>query len=219
MRLERKRIAPVIVAVMATVLLGHANSAAAPAPDEKDFSGRPAGLKITTGLPAVMEPRAAASGSRTLWYFQRVQEFNQWCWAADGASIANYHGRAINQNEYCKLVHGVGPKGKCPNENASLEEVATAFGKLGFNASVGSPFSMATIADEISSNRPILTGIAWAAGGGHAQVIYGYDADAGTITYGDPWPSAQRRVTQTLTSYTQNSQWIWFGEDYRIMKK
>ncbi len=80
----------------------------------------------------------------------------------------------------------------------------------------GAPLSMTKVVDEISANRPILTGIAWAAGGGHAQVIYGFDVDAGTITYGDPWPSSRRSVTQAIDSYTQNADWVWFGEDYGI---
>ncbi|PXX63983.1 papain like cysteine protease AvrRpt2 [Nocardia tenerifensis] len=165
-----------------------------------------------------MEPRQSAVGSKTLPYAQQVQEWNQWCWAADGASISTYLGRRIAQNDYCKLVHD-SKQQTCPNESASLEEIAAAFGKIGFNASVGSPFSMTKIAAEISANRPILTGIAWAAGGGHAQVVYGYDAGVGTVTYGDPWPAAQRVVTQTLSSYTQNPQWVWFGEDYGIAKR
>ncbi|WP_280466005.1 papain-like cysteine protease family protein, partial [Nocardia brasiliensis] len=86
----------------------------------------------------------------------------------------------------------------------------------GWGGPVGAPLSMTKVVDEISANRPILTGIAWAAGGGHAQVIYGFDVDAGTITYGDPWPSSRRSVTQAIDSYTQNADWVWFGEDYGI---
>ncbi|MFI1916251.1 papain-like cysteine protease family protein [Nocardia sp. NPDC020380] len=217
-RPEWKLLGSALTAVMISLALVQSSSIADPPPDGKDFSGRPSGLRVSTGLPGVLEPREAATGAQTLPYAQQVQEWNQWCWAADGASISGYLGYSIDQNDYCKLVHGAGADGTCPNDNASLEEIAAAFGKIGFTAKVGSPFSMKTISDEITANHPILTGIAWAAGGGHAQVIYGYDADAGTITYGDPWPTSQRQVTQTLASYSQNSAWTWFGEDYRISK-
>ncbi|WP_167476195.1 papain-like cysteine protease family protein [Nocardia arthritidis] len=205
--------------MVATSSFGRGISAADPQPAGKTFTGRSTGLRVTPGLPGVLEPRDAVFGWLVLPYLQQEQEWDQWCWAADGASIANYLGHWIDQNDYCKLVHGADANDVCPNDNASLEDIAKAFGKIGFDAKVGSPFSMTRIVEEISANRPILTGIAWAAGGGHAQVVYGYDADAGTITYGDPWPTSQRQVTQTLASYTKNPQWIWFGEDYRIAPK
>ncbi|MFI6045634.1 papain-like cysteine protease family protein [Nocardia sp. NPDC051321] len=204
---------------MVILSFGHGASIAEPISPGKDFTARPTGLKVTTGLPGVIEPRVMAAGAKTLPYAQQVQEWNQWCWAADGASISTYLGHRIAQADYCKLVHDTAGNKLCPNESASLEEIASAFEKIGFNASVGSPFAMTKIAAEISSNRPILTGIAWAAGGGHAQVVYGYNANTGTVTYGDPWPTSQRIVTQTLASYTQNSEWAWFGEDYGITKK
>ncbi|MFI5780487.1 papain-like cysteine protease family protein [Nocardia sp. NPDC051570] len=207
------------IAVMIILSVGQGLSLAAPPADGKDFGGHSMGLRVTPGLPGVLEPRISAFGAKTLPYFQQIQQWNQWCWAADGASIATYLGHWIGQNDYCKLVFGVDSHGTCPNDTASLEEIAAAFGKIGFGASVGSPFSMTTVASEISANRPILTGIAWTEGGGHAQVVYGYDADAATITYGDPWPTSRRSVTQTLASYTENPDWIWFGEDYRITKQ
>ncbi|MEU7138400.1 papain-like cysteine protease family protein [Nocardia sp. NPDC046473] len=215
---RRKLHALIIAATVVIFSFGQATSIAEPNSAGKDFGSRSTGLQVTTALPGVIEPRAMAVGSKTLPYAQQVQEWNQWCWAADGASISTYLGHRIAQTDYCKLVHNAARGKPCPNESASLEEIANAFKKIGFNASVGSPFSMTKIAAEISANRPILTGIAWAAGGGHAQVVYGYDADAGTITYGDPWPTSRRIVTQTLASYTQNSEWAWFGEDYGITK-
>ncbi|WP_167487492.1 papain-like cysteine protease family protein [Nocardia terpenica] len=219
MRLRWKIFALAGTALVLAFSFSATAAVAAPPPDGKNFSGHSTGLRVSTGLPGVLEPRDAATGAQTLFYFQQIQEFDQWCWAADGASIAAYSDRFIDQNEYCKLVHGSAADGSCPNDNASLEEIAAAFGKIGFDAKVGSPFSMITVAAEITANRPILTGIAWTAGGGHAQVVYGYDADAGTVTYGDPWPTSQRNVTQTLSSYTKNPEWLWFGEDYRIAPK
>ncbi len=207
------------IVVMIILWAGQSISPAAPPTDGQDFGGRSIGLRVTHGLPVVPEPRIPAFGAKTLPYFQQIQQWNQWCWAADGASVANYLGHRINQNAFCKLVHGSGRHGLCPNDTAALEDIKAAFGKIGFDATVGSPFSMTTVAAEISANRPIITGIAWTAGGGHAQVIYGYDAGAATVTYGDPWPTSRRSVTQTLASYTENPDWLWFGEDYRIEKK
>ncbi|WP_167475335.1 papain-like cysteine protease family protein [Nocardia arthritidis] len=174
------------------------------------------GLVVTPNLPPVPEPRIAVSGARILPYLQQIQTEDQWCWAANGSSIATYLNRPIGQREYCELVHGATAEG-CPNAAASLEQIAAAFRKIGFTAAVGAPLSMTQVVTEISANRPILTGIAWTAGGGHAQVIYGFDADAGTITYGDPWPTSRRSVTRTLDSYSRNPDWVWFGEDYGIV--
>lgn len=194
----------------------HGSAIADPGPVDRYAAGHSYGLTVTPNLPRVPQPRVAVFGEQTLPYLQQAQAADQWCWAADGSSIATYLHRPISQNQYCALVHGVGAEGACPNEEASLEQIASAFRGIGFAAAVGAPLSMAKVVEEISADRPILTGIAWAAGGGHAQVIYGFDADAGTITYGDPWPSSRRSVTQSIDSYTRNSDWTWFGEDYGI---
>ncbi|MGX1774013.1 papain-like cysteine protease family protein [Nocardia brasiliensis] len=202
-------------AALCLALTVHGSAAADP--DRSEWAaGRSFGLVVTPGLPPVPEPRSAVFGAQTLPYLQQAQTAAQWCWAADGSSIATYLHKPISQSQYCALVHGADAAGSCPDQQASLEEIAAAFRKIGFGAAVGAPLSMTKVVDEISANRPILTGIAWAAGGGHAQVIYGFDVDAGTITYGDPWPSSRRSVTQALDSYTQNADWVWFGEDYGI---
>ncbi|MFF3225600.1 papain-like cysteine protease family protein [Nocardia suismassiliense] len=194
----------------------HGSAVAEPGPAERNAAGHSYGLVVTPNLPRVPEPRAAAFGAQTLPYLQQTQIADRWCWAADGSSIATYLHRPISQNQYCALVHGVSAEGACPDEEASLEQIASAFRGIGFAAAVGAPLSMAKVIDEISADRPILTGIAWTAGGGHAQVIYGFDTDAGTVTYGDPWPTSRRSVTQSLDSYARNSDWTWFGEDYGI---
>ncbi|WP_280432689.1 papain-like cysteine protease family protein, partial [Nocardia brasiliensis] len=113
-----------------------------------------------------------------------------------------------------QTCRGPTTRGAPPSAETAPPRRRPANGRL-FGAA-GAPLSMTKVVDEISANRPILTGIAWAAGGGHAQVIYGFDVDAGTITYGDPWPSSRRSVTQAIDSYTQNADWVWFGEDYGI---
>ncbi|MFI5776667.1 papain-like cysteine protease family protein [Nocardia sp. NPDC051570] len=209
MRLKRKLLCCVAALCVAAAPGGVATADPGP-------SGLPHGLLVTPNLPGVPAPRAAVFGAQTLPYLQQVQTADQWCWAADGSSIATYLHRPITQNDYCKLVHGVGADGICPDDSASLEQIASAFRAIGVDAAVGAPLSMSKVVDEVSANRPILTGIAWSAGGGHAQVVYGFDVDAGTITYGDPWPGSRRSVTQTIDSYTRNSNWVWFGEDYGI---
>ncbi|MCM6772013.1 C39 family peptidase [Nocardia sp. CDC159] len=211
MGLKRK-----LVCCLAAVMLAPAVNGVAAADPAPPAPGRSNGLVVTPELPRVPEPRSGVFGARTLPYLQQIQRADQWCWAADGSSIATYLHRPITQTDYCKLVHGSDAGGGCPDRSASLEQIASAFRAIGFDAAVGAPLSMAKVVDEIAANRPILTGIAWTAGGGHAQVIYGYDVDANTVTYGDPWPTSRRSVTQRIDSYTQNPDWIWFGEDYGI---
>ncbi|WP_167485492.1 papain-like cysteine protease family protein [Nocardia terpenica] len=205
-----------LLTAVSAVLACGGTAAADPAATDPAPAGRSHGLTVTLDLPRVPEPRSGAFGAQTLPYLQQTQTHDQWCWAADGSSIATYLSRPITQNDYCKLVHGADSAGACPNQQASLEQVAAAFHQIGFDAAVGAPFSMTKVVDEVSANRPVIAGIAWTAGGGHAQVIYGYDVAADTITYGDPWPTSRRSVTQTIGSYTQNPDWIWFGEDYGI---
>ncbi len=62
---------------------------------------------------------------------------------------------------------------------------------------------------QIDSGRPIETGIYWTAGGGHAQVIYGYDPSTQAISYGDPWPTSPRYSEMYYSSYVSNSQFQW----------
>lgn len=193
-------------------------------PTSPKLSGdRSRGLIPTSGHPRKIESGAPVSGARTktlLEYTQLVQEQNQWCWAADGAAIESFHSNPISQNDFCAAVHGADSSGQCANNPATMDDIRTAYLRTGFSAEVAEAFqTLGPIQTEIDAGRPIETGIKWdpsLGGGGHAQVIYGYDANAGTVSYGDPWPSSTRYVTTTLAHYQSNSEDTWFAEVYGI---
>jgi hypothetical protein len=109
-------------------------------------------------------------------------------------TVAKFLGKGnVSQNDFCNLARGYPTGYHCPNQAGQLQWVQSAFSRLGIRpGSVTSALSFATLSTEIDGSRPVETGIYWTAGGGHAQVIYGYDAASQTIYYGDPWPSSPR---------------------------
>ncbi|MUN37114.1 hypothetical protein GNZ18_10950 [Actinomadura sp. NEAU-AAG5] len=159
-------------------------------------------------------PSVASAGE--LQISQEVQQQNQWCWAASGLTIAKFHGKGTTQNEFCNMARNRSG-GQCPNQAGYLEWAQTAFQKLGISrGTVSGPLGFSAIKTEIDGRRPIETGIYWTAGGGHAQVIYGYTDGSQVIAYGDPWPSSPRYSEMTVGQYTNNGQFRWGQALYRV---
>ncbi|ONI76092.1 hypothetical protein ALI144C_35945 [Actinosynnema sp. ALI-1.44] len=175
----------------------------------------PGRLRALAGLAALltcaatlMAPATASAGE--LQINQLVQQQDQWCWVASGLTIAKFHGKGnVSQNDFCALGRGY-PKGTpCPNQAGYLQYDQRAFRALGLSAGqVSGPPSFQTVASEIDARRPIETGIYWTAGGGHAQVIYGYD-DQQLIYYGDPWPYSPRYSEMSYDDYVDNYEFQW----------
>ncbi|WP_158887864.1 papain-like cysteine protease family protein [Amycolatopsis anabasis] len=177
----------------------------------------------------LVAPAAAADSSATadssplaakkLSISQQVQVQNQWCWAASGLTIAHYLGKGtnLNQNAFCNLSRGYPQNGQCPNQAGYLSWVQRGYQAIGLSpGTVGGALSFSAVQAEIDGNRPIETGIYWTAGGGHAQVIHGYDATTNMVYYGDPWPSSARYSSMTHSSYRSNGQFRWAEALYRI---
>ena len=157
--------------------------------------------------PVTAAPRAAAA----LPISQLVQEQNQWCWAASGLTIARFlgYGSNVSQNTFCDYSRGYPAGSQCPNQAGELTYVQRGYQALGLRpGTVTSALSFASVQSEMGAQRPIETGIYWTAGGGHAQVIYGYDT-SGLVYYGDPWPSSQRYSAMAHSSYVRNGQFQW----------
>ncbi|GAA2170888.1 papain-like cysteine protease family protein [Actinomadura napierensis] len=142
---------------------------------------------------------------------QQVQQQDQWCWAASGLTIAKYFGVGnVSQNDFCDLALGYPQGSYCPDQAGQLEWDQRAFQALGLNPGhVSGPLSFQGVEGEIDGQRPVQTGIYWSAGGGHSQVIYGYDPGSQTISYGDPWPSSPRYSEMAYSSYVSNYQFQW----------
>ncbi|AHH96819.1 putative secreted protein [Kutzneria albida DSM 43870] len=167
------------------------------------------------GVPAAAapaDPAAAPAASKKLNISQQVQQQNQWCWVGSGLTIAKFLGKdqGISQNGFCDLARGYPQGSQCPNQAGQLEWVQRAYQGLGMNpGQVSNPLSFSTVQSQINAGKPIETGIYWTAGGGHAQVIYGYDSSTSSIFYGDPWPSSPRYSQMAYNSYVRNGQFQW----------
>ncbi|SFW67531.1 papain-like cysteine protease family protein [Amycolatopsis australiensis] len=204
-----------VVAVVCGVVVTTAALVLAPAAQAAPAAPVPNGLTLTHPLADNSHfrlgaaPRAATTAAVSLNYSQQVQQNDEWCWAADGASIEQFHGAPTSQEEFCAAGKGTSP-GYCPNEAAQIDEIVNGFHGTGFSAeSAGGAVSFSTITQQIDAGDPALTGIYWSTGGGHAEVIYGYDAANRSIDVGDPWPTYQRYRTQSYDDYLQNSQFTW----------
>ncbi|PSK27015.1 hypothetical protein C6575_34170 [Nocardia seriolae] len=189
---------------------------AAPVPPSQSIGHRPQGVRPTLGIPQPPEAGSEIPGARTLPFGQQVQQRDEWCWAATGAFLGN----PISQNGFCLAAHNMLPVGECPNNPADLAMVAHGYAQTGFDAQISRAFTqLSSVQQQIDANQPIETNIQWTDGnGGHNHVIFGYDTEAQTITYGDPWPTSERYVTRSFSSYQHNAEFNWFGQVYNIKK-
>ncbi|NQE91218.1 papain-like cysteine protease family protein [Nocardia terpenica] len=158
-------------------------------------------------------PDDPIGGVKRLKFKQDPQEEDQWCWSAASVSIADFHKKKISQDDFCRHVFGIdSATGKCPNRPANFGQVVHAFTEEGFDAkTVEKPFTLGQIKHEIDAGRPIETGVEWQnrtsntpVGGGHARVIYGYNANKDTIDFSDPWGASTRYETADYDFYLDN---------------
>ncbi|SHG25620.1 papain-like cysteine protease family protein [Streptoalloteichus hindustanus] len=152
---------------------------------------------------------AGGAPERTLSFTEQVQQKNQWCWAATGVSIEQFHGARTSQAQFCAAGKGTSA-GNCPNQPGTMSEILRGFHGTGFSASsTGGAVSFDTITQQIDDGAPMLVGIYWTQGGGHAEVIYGYDSANKSLNVADPWPTYQRYRTQSYNSFLRNQQFTW----------
>ncbi|MEU6479798.1 papain-like cysteine protease family protein [Streptomyces sp. NPDC047017] len=171
-----------------------------------------ASLGTASAAPGRADARPAAAARTTLRFTEQTQTQNQWCWAATGLSIAQYLGRGTNisQNTFCDLARGLPTSSFCPNQPGQLQDVQRAWSQLGMSpGSVTGVLPFSTVASAIDAGSPVEVGIYWTAGGGHANVLYGYDSTRSTLSFSDPWPSNPRYGEMTYNSYVRNSSFNW----------
>lgn len=174
---------------------------------------------------AVAAPAAAAAPSaspafaaRNLGISMQVQQQDQWCWVASGNTIATYLGHGTDQNTFCDLARGYPTSYQCPNQPGYLSWDQNAFSQLGLSPGydAGGAISWSTVTSNIDANHPMETGIGWTSGGGHAEVIYGYDAASQSMYFGDPWPSDTRYNLMSYNAYRSNGQFYWMDTLYNV---
>jgi hypothetical protein len=205
-RSRGRRAALAFTSLAATALLALSASpaTAAPAP------AAPAGTTSSAGR--------TLTGARQLNITMQEQQKSNWCWAASGNTIATFYGWNYSQNQFCNAAFGRAQGYDCPNSQATLGDVQNAFSSMGINPGryVNGYLYYSTVQNEINSGRPVETRIGWTSGGGHMNVLYGYDTSRHWLYWGDPWPSNYRYNWGDFDWYVSNSSFDWTHSLYRI---
>ncbi|MGG7574552.1 papain-like cysteine protease family protein [Streptomyces sirii] len=208
--------AAALTAAVLTALPGATATAATPLAPSAHTATAPHSATSTasTTSPHAGAPRAA----NRLNISMQAQERSNWCWAASGNTIATWYGRNYSQNEFCNAAFNRQQGSTCPNNQATLGNVQTAFDSMGINSGsyVSGWLRYGTVQSEINANRPVETRIQWSSGGGHMHVIYGYDTDRNWVYWGDPWGSNDRYNWGDFDYYVNGSSFSWTHSLYRI---
>ncbi|GLW58379.1 papain-like cysteine protease family protein [Kitasatospora phosalacinea] len=210
----RRTVAALALGTLAPVLsvfaTTPARAAAAPA------TAAPAAAPAAVQAPALAPTLAGTS--RILNLTMQAQQQSNWCWAAGGNTIATYYGYGYSQNQFCNLAFGRSVNSTCPNSQASLAEVQNALYRIGISTGsyVNGYLRYSTVQTEIDAGRPVETRIQWSSGGGHMNVLYGYDVNSNWLYWGDPWPSNYRYNWGDYNYYVSNGSFSWTHSLYRI---
>ncbi|WP_371495012.1 C39 family peptidase [Kitasatospora sp. NBC_00374] len=150
--------------------------------------------------------------AKSLKISMQKQVKDQWCWDASGVTIAHFWGHtSVSQEEFCKLA-AQGTWVNCNNQPATLEDMANGLARLGLSSSGRSLSRSASFAEssaEVTAGRPFGVRIGWRSGGGHMNVVYGYDTASSMIAVGDPWPSTQTYTWWNYSTYVNNNSFQW----------
>ncbi|WP_195911173.1 papain-like cysteine protease family protein [Streptomyces kaniharaensis] len=148
----------------------------------------------------------------TLKLTMQKQVKTQWCWDATGVTIAGFWGHTgVSQEQFCQLS-AQGRWLDCNNQPATLEDMANGLARLGLGnsgRSLSRNASSAESAAEITAGRPFGVRIGWRSGGGHMNVIYGYDSATDMVAVGDPWPTTQTYTWWNYNTYVNNNSFQW----------
>ncbi|RKE20898.1 papain-like cysteine protease family protein [Streptomyces sp. TLI_171] len=200
------------VAALALGVLAPALSAAATTPAQAATPTAAAPVATAVQAPAL------AGTSRILNLTMQAQQQTNWCWAASGNTIATFYGYGYSQNQFCNLAFGRSVNSTCPNSQATLGDVQNALYRIGISTGsyVNGYLRYSTVQTEIDAGRPVETRIQWSSGGGHMNVLYGYDVGNNWLYWGDPWPSDYRYNWGDYTYYVSNGSFSWTHSLYRI---
>ncbi|MEU5438490.1 papain-like cysteine protease family protein [Streptomyces sp. NPDC020719] len=165
----------------------------------------------TGGLPVCGTSSPATQKILNIGMQKQVRD--QWCWDASGLTIANYWGYTnYNQYDFCRLAAQGNNGLDCNNQPATLDDLANGLANMGFRDSGRDLYRNASFSEtrnEIANGRPFAVRIGWTSGGGHMNVIYGYDSNSNMIAVGDPWPSTQTYTWWDYSTYSGNSSFRW----------
>ena len=154
---------------------------------------------------------AAAATANQLNITMQAQQQSNWCWAASGNTVATFYGYNYTQNQFCNLAFGNGLNDSCSNSQATLADDQNAFTQIGISAGnyVYDYLWYSSIIREVDAGRPVIARIQWSSGGGHMEVLYGYDQSQNWVYWGNPWPSSYRYNWASYDYYVSNGSWSW----------
>ncbi|KOV82307.1 papain-like cysteine protease family protein [Nocardia sp. NRRL S-836] len=162
----------------------------------------------TSGLLAAAAGAAQAeSGYDNIGMYK--QEKTQWCWVASGLTIAKYHGLGSTQADFCTRAQ---PYYGCNNQPATLDDMARGWSSLGMarpGSGLSSAASFNQVYTEVKGARPVGARIGWTSGGGHMNVVYGFDTSNNTIAVADPWPDTATYTWWNYNDYVSNNSFKW----------
>ncbi len=175
----------------------------------------------TDNLPECSSSRPKSGGRVALTIDMQKQVQDQWCWDASGLTIAKYWGYTkYNQQDFCRLAAQNGNL-SCDDQPATLDDIANGLANIGLSNTgydLSRNASFPEVGKEIDGRRPFAARIGWNAGGGHMNVIYGYDPSSQMIAVGDPWPSTQTYTWWNYDDYVSNSSFRWTHSRVGIQK-
>lgn len=149
--------------------------------------------------------------THTLNMVERRQEYSNWCWAATTLMIIDYLGTWSPLPSQTDIVTTV--KGSAVNEGATYQDMTNALSwYMVANTPRSGILSFAEVKEMLSGwYSPIETSIGWVGGGGHAQIIYGYEEngiDQGLYVI-DPRASGAQRCYYGFNDYQVNDEFYW----------
>ncbi len=150
----------------------------------------------------------------------RVQEKTNWCWAAVSLMIIDYLNTWNPLPTQSDIVTTL--KGSAVNAGASAEEITKVLGWYMVSTTQTTTIPFSTVKNMLSGwYSPIGTGVIWTSGGGHIQMIYGYEENSPYqgLYIIDPWPESERRVYYNYDDYKSNSKHRWSVTWYNNKKK
>ncbi|MFC5719222.1 papain-like cysteine protease family protein [Streptomyces gamaensis] len=157
-------------------------------------------------------PTDQSTGRKALDINMQKQVQSQWCWDASGLTIANYWGyNRYSQADFCRLA-AQNNRLSCNNQPATLGDMANALRNMGFRSSGSDLYRNASFGEtrnEIANGRPFAVRFGWNSGGGHMNVIYGYDSNSNMIAVGDPWPTTKTYTWWNYSTYVNNNSFRW----------
>ncbi|MDH6112559.1 hypothetical protein P3T36_001441 [Kitasatospora sp. MAP12-15] len=214
----RKAVAVIALGVLAPALTA-ATSTTASAAANPAAPASAAANPVPTRVRAAGAAGSLSTGTSKILNISMQQQSNtNWCWAASGDTIADWFGYNYTQNQFCDAAFGRSLSSTCPNNEAALDDVQNALSWIGINPGdyVTGYLYYSTIQTEIAANRPVESRIQWSSGGGHMEVLYGYDTSNNWVYWGDPWPSDYRYNWADYNYYVSNSSFSWTHSLYQI---